>query len=170
MWELLWGQRCGITNLVQLLKKRLDHAVFLYNKGGFDKIIVSGGLDSNGSTITEAEGMSVYLVSQGIPEKSIYEEKKAKSSYENLLFSQKIMEDHNFETSVIITNTYHGARSLNIAKFLNYDDPEVSTISSTFSTYTITYTFREILSFGKWELNKFSIKTNLFVKKLFLQN
>src|SRR4051812_38157522 len=44
------------------LRERLDHALGLYRQGTFSHFIVTGGLDSDGATITEAEGMRDYLV------------------------------------------------------------------------------------------------------------
>jgi vancomycin permeability regulator SanA len=39
------------------LRERLNAAYELHKEGYFSKIIVSGGMDHNGSTIPEAEGM-----------------------------------------------------------------------------------------------------------------
>ena len=90
------------------LRERLEHALVEYHAGRFDTFIVSGGLDKPGYPFTEAEGMRNFLVDAGVPEEQIFLENEATSTYENLLFSQAIMEEHGWKTAIIITHDYHG--------------------------------------------------------------
>jgi uncharacterized SAM-binding protein YcdF (DUF218 family) len=147
------------------LQERLDHAVNLYRDGKFKQAIVSGGLDHNGSKLTEAEGMKVYLIKQGIPEKSIWLESEATSTYENLLFSKRIMDQHGLSTAIIITHDFHGARSLDIARTLGMKQAVVSTTGSKvlFMPYQEA---RETLAFTKWELTKLQLSMG-WIPKLF---
>ncbi|NBI30942.1 YdcF family protein [Chengkuizengella sp. YPA3-1-1] len=158
---IVMGMALGENNEASLgLKERLDHAFDLYEKGYFENIIVSGGLDANGATITEAEGMKQYLVSKGIPEENIMEEREATSSYENILYSLEIMKEHGFESTVVITHAYHGARSLDVAQFLNLTDPVVSTTPSEvmFMPY---HKSRETLAYTKWLMDKMLFKVGV---------
>ena len=102
------------------LKERLDYAFELYEQGKVGKLILTGGLDGNGSEQTEAEGMRDYLLELGIPEDKLLLELKARSTYENLLFSKPIAEADNLDKLLIITHDYHASRSKEIAKFLHY--------------------------------------------------
>ena len=43
----------------------------LYKPGKVNIFYLSGGLDHNGSTLTEAEGMRNYLVEKGIPKERL---------------------------------------------------------------------------------------------------
>ncbi|MDP5273980.1 YdcF family protein [Chengkuizengella axinellae] len=135
------------------LKERLNHAIALYEQGHFNHIIVSGGLDANGATITEAEGMKIYLMANGIPEENIFEEREATSSYENILYSKRIMEENDLETTIIITHAYHGARTLEVAKFFDLTNPIVSTTKSEvlFMPY---HKGRETLAYTKWKMDE----------------
>ncbi|MDR9854059.1 YdcF family protein [Paenibacillus sp. VCA1] len=136
------------------LKERLDEALILYKEKKFGVMIVSGGLDKPGNKYTEAEGMRNYLVQQGVPESAIILENKARSTYENLLFSKQIMKDRGFKSAVIVTHQYHGMRSKDIADFLNYDDPKLGLTES--KTLQMKYHKpREVLAYTKWKLDEF---------------
>ncbi|WP_276351443.1 YdcF family protein [Cohnella caldifontis] len=135
------------------LRERLDQALKLYREGAFSSIIVSGGLDAGGATITEAEGMRNYLLEQGVPDGAIRMDKDSFSTYENLKFSKRIMEEEGWRTAVIVTHRYHGARAADIARTLGYDPVQVSVIDSKVMNMAYHKT-REVLAFTKWELTK----------------
>jgi uncharacterized SAM-binding protein YcdF (DUF218 family) len=142
------------------LKERLDHALALYKEQRFTQIIVSGGLDHNGSKLTEAEGMRNYLMKQGVPEKSIWLEPKATSTFENLLYSKQIMDNQGFTTAIVITHDFHGSRSLDIAATVGIQNPFVSTTKSKvlFMPY---HDSRETLAYTNWILTKLKFKAGL---------
>src|SRR5690606_17311488 len=112
------------------LKERLDRAYELYEDGRFSYVIVSGGYDYIGAPLTEAEGMSAYLQGRGLPAERIVLENEATSTYENLKFSQTIMEQYGWEHAVIVTHSYHGARAMDIARYLGYADPKAAVTES----------------------------------------
>lgn len=132
------------------LRERLDQALAVYREGGFERFIVTGGLDKPEYRFTEAEGMRNYLVENGVPEDHIFLENQATSTYENLLFSQIIMKDNGWETAVIVTHHYHGRRSLEIARELEYRNPQLSTTDSLTMSMR-WHRFREVLAYTKWK-------------------
>ncbi|MFC5403701.1 YdcF family protein [Cohnella soli] len=135
------------------LAERLDLALELYHAGAFSNMIVTGGLDDNGATVTEAEGMKTYLVGKGMPESAIVTEPLARSTYENLLYSRKLMQERGWKTAVIVTHSYHGSRSSNIAKALGYEPVRVAVTDS--SVLKLSYhRTREVLAYTKWLLEK----------------
>lgn len=135
------------------LKERLDYGLKLYKEGMFPHIIVSGGLDKPDLKYTEGQGMRNYLIEQGVPEKAIYMENEATSTYENLLFSKKVMIREGLSSAVIITHTYHGSRALEIANELDYVNPELGLTDSTVLSMT-KHKSREILAYTKWKLQQ----------------
>ncbi len=139
------------------LRERLQRALTLYKNGQVDRLIVSGGLDYNGSTLSEAEGMRNYLVREGVPEQAVVMEPLARSTYENVLFSKRIMDTNNWKTSILITHDYHAARSYNIARFLKMQTPTVSSMNSQVM-WMPWHKARETLAFTKWELDKLRLK------------
>jgi uncharacterized SAM-binding protein YcdF (DUF218 family) len=144
----LWNDRPSPA-----LRERLDHAIALYRSGVVSRLIVSGGLDDEGATITEAEGMRNYLLEQGIPDHDIFMERASRSTVENLLFSRAIMDDEGWDSAVIVTHDYHGARAADIAASLDFDPVQVSVTESRVLNMTF-HRLREVLAFAKWELTK----------------
>ncbi|WP_310550403.1 YdcF family protein [Paenibacillus glufosinatiresistens] len=133
------------------LKERLDKGLELYRNGTVRHLIVSGGLDKPGLPYTEAEGMKIYLVAAGVPESAVLLENRATSTYENLKFSRAVMKAQGWESAVIVTHTFHGARALEMAEELGYRQPELAlTDSKVMSMWK--YKSREILAFTKWKL------------------
>lgn len=142
------------------LRERLEHAYQLYNEGYFSKMIVSGGMDLNGSTISEAEGMKGYLMEKGCPPGDILIEDQSRSTYENLLFSKELMERNGMKKAVIVTHTYHGARALDIAEFIGMEEPGVSTIESQVM-WMPWHNVRETMAYTKWLGNKILLSVGL---------
>lgn len=135
------------------LQERLNHALADYREGKFAKIILTGGLDKPEYKYTEAEGMAIFLIARGVPEEALLLENEARSTYENLLFSQQIMEEHGLKSAVIITHNYHGNRAYEIAKMLNYDQPGLS-LTETKVLKPNQTVLREILAYTKWKLDQ----------------
>ncbi len=139
------------------LRERLDYGLKQYHAGKFDRIIVSGGLDQPDFQYTEAEGMRQYLLDHGVSDEAIIMENEATSTFENLLFSQHIMKKRGWNSAVIITHTYHGMRSLEIAAYLGYDHPLLSTTESEVLSMSF-HKSREILAYSKWKLDEWMLR------------
>lgn len=142
------------------LRERLDQALKLYREGRVDKLIVSGGLDRNGSTLTEAQGMRIYLVAKGVPQENIFLENRATSTYENLVYSRAVAKQRGINSYLIVTHEYHAARALDMARFIGYEDPAVSSVKSKVLNAARNQT-RETLAFGKWQLDKLLMLTGV---------
>ncbi|SDC45895.1 protein SanA, affects membrane permeability for vancomycin [Paenibacillus sp. UNCCL117] len=138
------------------LKERLNRAAELYKEGVTPRLIVSGGYDREDSELTEAEGMRNYLVKQGIPAEHIELEQEARSTYENLKFSQAVMERHGWRSAVIITHRYHAVRALDIARYVGYEQPKVSPMDSSVLMMA-WHRSRETLAIYKWEWDKLQL-------------
>jgi len=142
------------------LKERLDLAARLYEQGRYARLIVTGGLDHNGSMLTEAEGMRNYLQQLGVPGAAIELEPAATDTYENLLFSRRIMESKGWSSAIVVTHGFHGWRSLEIARTLGYDEPALATTPSQvlFMPY---HEARETLAYAKWQWTKLRYRLGL---------
>jgi uncharacterized SAM-binding protein YcdF (DUF218 family) len=138
------------------LQERLERAVVLFQEGRIRFIIVSGGLDRTEFDLTEAEGMRIYLMERGIPDSVIVMEQQATSTYENLLFSKQLMLDNNWHTSVIITHRYHMYRAMEMAAFLDYNDPQASPVDSKVLSMFWSK-LRETAAHFKWLLDQIFI-------------
>jgi vancomycin permeability regulator SanA len=139
------------------LRERLDVAVELYEEGKCHYVIATGGLDNNGATVSESEGMVRYMVDNGVPQTDMRSEPEARSTYENLLFSRTIMEQEGWSSAIIVTHSYHGARARDIAEFLEYEQPQMAVMDSQvmFMPY---HKARETLAYTKWIIDKWKLR------------
>lgn len=120
---------------------RLETAVE-YNRLYPDvKIIVSGGQGPD-EDISEAKAMKDYLVSQGIDESLIISEDKSTNTYENFLFTKKILEDETGEedfTITVISNNFHMYRAKYLGEQVGFEClgyPAPSHVASSFIFHT----------------------------------
>ncbi|MED1780557.1 YdcF family protein [Brevibacillus fortis] len=134
-----------------VLRERLEQAVTLYEEGYVSKLLVTGGL-GEGKTITEAAVSRNYLVAKGIPEEDILLESKSTSTYENLLYGQQVLEEHDIQDAMIISHDYHLARAMIMADSLGIVASPVGTTSHVlFGPY---HKAREVLALTHWELSR----------------
>lgn len=134
------------------LKERLDYAFQLYEEGLVDKLILSGGFDYKGAPKTEAEGMRDYLLAKGITADKLLLEKKATSTYENLLFSRAIAKEHQLSKLLIITHDYHATRAGEMAKQLDFAHVELAGTHSMVLDAFYNES-REVLAYTKWKID-----------------
>lgn len=145
------------------LKERLDHAYKLYKEGTVDKFILTGGLDHNGSTLTEAEGMRRYLIARGIPQQKLLLEPKATSTYENLLYSNTIAKEEQFKKIIIVTHDYHASRAKDIAEYVGIREPIMAPFESQVLKPVYNET-REVLAYSKWMADKVAFRFGWTIK------
>jgi uncharacterized SAM-binding protein YcdF (DUF218 family) len=104
----------------ETLRNRIDKCVTYLQTNPEAKLVASGG-QGIGETITEAAAMKRYLEENGISDDRIYAENQATSTYENLLYSKKIL-DQTFGSSdytvMIATNDFHMFRAKMLAERL----------------------------------------------------
>ena len=115
---------CGLRmdgSPTPLLAGRIDRAIEFYRAqireiGKAPVFVTSGGQGPN-EVISESASMKAYLIENGIPEEHILQEDQSSSTYENMLFSKKIIQDLNPEARVLYsTSNYHVFRSGLIAR------------------------------------------------------
>ncbi|QHW34487.1 YdcF family protein [Paenibacillus rhizovicinus] len=136
------------------LRERLEHGYELYKQGTAKNLIVTGGLDHNGSTLTEAEGMRNFLVAKGVPETAIVMENDARSTYENLLFSKPLAAKRGWDKLLIVTHAFHAPRAEDIAGYLHYPSGTVA-VGYKSKVLNMTYNYsREVLAFTKWKMDE----------------
>lgn len=112
-----------------ILESRIKKGTEVFKKFDCQYLILSGGAIHN--SFCEALIMKEYALKQGIDEKYILMEDKAKSTYHNMLYSKEIMEKHNLKNCYIVTNSWHKIKAEYYAKkfeldyiMINADKPE----------------------------------------------
>ncbi|WP_152396106.1 YdcF family protein [Paenibacillus guangzhouensis] len=95
-----------------LLANRINKAIEFYRKqeavGTPPTIILSGGKGSD-ENLSEAEAMQAYAVDKGIPIEHTIQENQSRNTYENMLFSKRIMDGLKGDSynSIFATNNFH---------------------------------------------------------------
>ena len=105
-----------------LLAQRLEKGKSIYEQfEGRPKLIVSGGQGSD-ELIAEAEAMARYLMEHGVPEDAILIENRSRTTFENLTFSKRLLEEEGLGKRVleeeglgkrvlVVTNSFHALRA-----------------------------------------------------------
>lgn len=101
------------------LKARVDKASELYHKKLASKLLVTGGNDKEDHK-NEAETMREIAIENGVNPEDILMEKSASSTYENFLFSKKILRERGLTSVIIVTEPFHMARAMLVANKLNF--------------------------------------------------
>ena len=89
-------------------EERVKHAVELYNKGFAENIIFSSG---SVSTFPEPYVMKALAIYLGVAESAITIEDRAASTYENVKFTDKILDAKKWEKIILISSPYHMRRA-----------------------------------------------------------
>lgn len=90
------------------LKTRLDRTLELYQQNYFTHIIVSGGKEPNGQD--EAQVMRAYLVSQGVPPATIWQDHSGNNTYATAKNVSVIMQANQWKSIMVISQFYHVPR------------------------------------------------------------
>jgi uncharacterized SAM-binding protein YcdF (DUF218 family) len=95
---------------------RFIEAQKLYHQGFIQKILISGGSALLiGTEPKEADFLNGELIASGVAAKDIIIENNSRNTYENALFSKKILDSMNIKGPyVLITSAIHMPRSLKV--------------------------------------------------------
>lgn len=102
---------------------RLETALDFHKQYPDVKIVVSGG-QGKGEDVTEASAMRNFLVSNGVDENLIISEDKSTNTYENFLFTKKLLEKQTGKEEfkiTIISNNFHMYRAKFLANEIGFD-------------------------------------------------
>lgn len=98
---------------------RLLYTINLYKHGKAEHILLSGGsIDNITIDAQPAEDMKILLTSLGIPNDTIWIENQSRNTYENAVFSQRILKEHNINEIILVTSAMHMPRSVALFKKL----------------------------------------------------
>ncbi|OEH86977.1 hypothetical protein BHU72_01595 [Desulfuribacillus stibiiarsenatis] len=131
------------------LEARLDRAAELYEHASIRSIIVSGGVGKEG--FDEAEVMSTYLISMGIPEENIIKDSNGYNTHLTAVNSKLIMDELELESVVVITQYHHITRTKLAFKKIGFKEV-YSAHARIFELRDIYAIAREFLAYYKYLL------------------
>lgn len=89
---------------------RIDAAAALYRTGHAPRIVLSGAaLDGS---ISEAEMMARNLRQHDIPEAALILESNSYTTYENAVYTRRLLQEHNIKQVLLVTSALHMPRSM----------------------------------------------------------
>ncbi len=103
-----------------VLQARLDQALYLYEEGLSNVIIVTGG-KQEGDRFTEAEAGHAYLETEGVPAESILEEEDGRTTYESLNRVRSIAEANGMDSALFVSDPLHSERVKHMADDLGWE-------------------------------------------------
>lgn len=102
------------------LVKRVEEGVRVVQQGWAHWLVVSGGVDPEDGAV-EAEAMASIAAQRGLPQEQIVLEPRARSTYQNLLFTQQLMQQRGWNTVVIVSEPFHLPRAALMARRLGLE-------------------------------------------------
>lgn len=124
---IVLGAKVEGMRLTRALRLRLNAAIAYLSRHTSTKAIVSGG-QGHDEMVTEAYAMCEYLAGRGISRDRILKEESSTTTWENLLFSRKILEEdqggrlYGTVRVGIVTNNFHMYRAKGLAKRAGYQN------------------------------------------------
>jgi uncharacterized SAM-binding protein YcdF (DUF218 family) len=102
----------GAVNL-SAAADRLVHAARLYALGKAPIVLVSGGhADGPGDMDAESVHAAALLGSWGVPASAILTETESTNTYENAVFSKRLLDGHGLASVLLVTSALHMPRAL----------------------------------------------------------
>ena len=99
----------------ECLQCRVRAAVKAVREERVKAVIFSGGAAHN--RYVEGEVMATLANQSGIPRDRIYVEGNSLTTWQNLRYAQRIMQDHGFATALLISATNHLPRARRFAEY-----------------------------------------------------
>ena len=87
-------------------ERRTEHGVALYRQGYAPVLLCSGGAVTP-RDIAEANRCAAAALEAGVPADAILTELESRSTEENAIAAQAIMQAHGWDTALIVTDDYH---------------------------------------------------------------
>lgn len=107
---------------------RVLHAARLYKAGKAPLVIVSSGaLPWHKKGLPEAPAMRQLLTEWGVPQEAIVNETESQNTFENAVFTSRILDQHSIKTILLVTSALHMRRALAVFVSLGINAIPVAT-------------------------------------------
>ena len=95
-------------------RERINHAIWLYENGYVDYLILTGGF-GDGNSVSDSAAAKNYAISRGIPENVIFIEEASTITEENLEQAKIIMDNNSLNTAILVSDPLHMKRAMRMA-------------------------------------------------------
>ncbi len=141
---IVLGAAVSETEVSEVYKQRLNHAVSLYEQELIAAVIVTGGV-TPGHRQSDAQIAKGYLLRQGIPEAAVLVEETSTITQENLENAKILMDNQGYQTALIVSDPLHMKRAMLLCRDAGIDGYSSPTTTSAYKTWKtqIPFTARE---------------------------
>jgi uncharacterized SAM-binding protein YcdF (DUF218 family) len=93
---------------------RCQHAAWLYKNAKAVPVLVSGGRvpRSDDAPVSYADLMRLALIEKGVPAEQVWIEPESRNTYENALFSARILRERGIGKVALVTEAFHMPRAV----------------------------------------------------------
>ena len=112
---IVLGAGTNNGKLSPVFTERINHGIYLFEKGLIDKLIITGGTGQRQKQSDSHVGKT-YAIKKGVPEKKIIIEEKSKFTIENIIQSKQIMDSLGLKTALIVSDPMHMKRAIKITE------------------------------------------------------
>ncbi|MGI6003757.1 MAG: YdcF family protein [Lachnospiraceae bacterium] len=108
--------------VTKLLADRCDKAIEVYRKDPTPPVLVPSGGQGADEAVSEAQAMTAYLTSQGIPGEKILQEDRSTTTLENIRYSRDLIKAQpGRHKTALVTSNYHVYRAMRYARRVGLD-------------------------------------------------
>ncbi len=104
--RLNWFESLDKSNTVT----RVDTAARLYHAGRAPVVIVSGAALEG--SVSEAQIMANSLRQHGVPDDAILQENRSFTTYENVVYTSRLLEEKGYDDILVVTSALHMPRAM----------------------------------------------------------
>lgn len=124
-----------------VFEERIRHGLDLYRQGYAPLLIFTGGYGGTGARFSESQVARRYAIKQGVPDNAILIETASRTTRQNLIEAQRLMEQRKLHRVIIVSDPLHMARALRLAHELGIDALASSTPSTRFRSFHTSWKF-----------------------------
>jgi len=150
---MILGAAAWHNNPSPVFAERIRHGIWLYENGYVDYIIFTGGYGT-GAEYSEAYVARNYALQVGIPSESILIEEYSRTTFGNFSYAIHLIEDHDIETVIIVSDPLHMMRAMRMARDagLNaYSSPTPTSMYQTLNTQ-LPFLRREVMFYIGYQI------------------
>jgi uncharacterized SAM-binding protein YcdF (DUF218 family) len=94
---------------------RLVYAAWLYHQGAAAHLLLTGGdIAWIGTADTPAQDMAAILAMLGVPDEALWLESESRNTYENALFTRRILAARGTDRIILVTSAIHMPRAVGL--------------------------------------------------------
>lgn len=150
---IVLGAAAWHNNPSPVFLERIRHGIWLYEHGYVDYIIFTGGYGT-GAEYSEAYVARNYALASNVPFDAILIEEYSRTTEGNFSYAIHLIEEHDIETVIIVSDPLHMMRAMKMAQDANltaYSSPTPTSMYQSLNTQ-IPFLTREVIYYIVYQI------------------